>query len=212
MRLVTKHRPLVGCAFGDDDEVHPAVFLLHALFMRGFAAAGGDARGVNALLAEILLGEFGAGGSQLGSPRFTRIREANNDQLGVRIALESQGHVVAHALASIVEARSSNLGVAAVADLGRLWRRGRFLNVYGGGGAGASTLSVVCRAVDGITAGGEAGGVELGSRVGAGNLPGASRVAIGQRISVRIAGRGNNGHAFAGDNRIALWSAGNGRR
>src|SRR5271165_4225361 len=102
---------LVGCAFRHQHEVDSAVGLLRALLHGGFARAGGDPRGIDALLAQVLLGEIGTLLRQFRGLGFFLVRKADDDDLGVRVALQTQGHVVAHALASVVEAGCARLGV-----------------------------------------------------------------------------------------------------
>ena len=73
-----------------------------------------------------------------------------------------------------------------------------------GVGAGATVAAVVGRARDRVASSRKARGIELLGRAVAGNLAARCGVAVGQRIAVRIAGRGNNVHALAGNNRIAF--------
>jgi hypothetical protein len=43
---------LVGCTFRQEDELHAAIFFLRAFLLRSRTCAGGDARCVDALLAQ----------------------------------------------------------------------------------------------------------------------------------------------------------------
>src|SRR6476646_1680096 len=53
-------RWLVRRAFGDEDELNSAIFLLRALLRRGLTNARGAARSINALLSEVGLGQVSA--------------------------------------------------------------------------------------------------------------------------------------------------------
>src|ERR1700693_5959421 len=112
---------LVGCALRHDDEVDAAVGFFLPLFLGGFASAGGDARLIDALLDNVLLGEVSASLRQLGGLGLFAVCITDNDELCSRIILQAQSYVIAHALASIVKARGARFVVAAVAGLGRLW-------------------------------------------------------------------------------------------
>src|SRR5271163_4690099 len=203
--LFNAESALVGGAFGDKDEVHAAVVFLRA--RGGFTGASGNTRGVDALFAEILLGEFGAFGGELGVLGFLGIRKAHDYDLGIGIVLEAQGHVVADALAEVIEARRAGLGVTAIADLGGLWRRRRLLHVYVGGSIGVSAPAIADRALDGVASGLQAGRIKFNLRSAANDLATGGRVAIGERIAVRIAGdRGDTG-ALARHNRTAVRGA-----
>src|SRR5438045_5270906 len=96
---------LVGCALRHNDEVHATVGFFLALFRRGFAGPSGDARGVHTLLNDVFLGEIGACLSQFRGFGFTSIGKANDHQFGIRVVLQTESDVIAHALASIVKAR-----------------------------------------------------------------------------------------------------------
>src|SRR6202011_972937 len=82
-----------------------------------------------ALLAQVGLGQIRARGRQVGGLGFLGIGKTYDDQLGIGIVLQPQGHVVSHALAQIVEARGAWFGVPAVSYFGRLRRGWRLLQV-----------------------------------------------------------------------------------
>src|SRR5277367_6621336 len=205
--LFNAESALVGGAFGDKDEVHAAVVFLRA--RGGFTGASGNTRGVNALFAEILLGEFGAFGGELGVLGFLWIRKAHDYDLGIGIVLEAQGHVVADALAEVIEARRAGLGVTAIADLGGLWRRRRLLHVHVGRSIGVATPAIADRALHGVASWLQTGGIKLHMRSAADDLATGGGVAVAQRIAIGIAGRGGNGGALARHNRAAVGGAGN---
>src|SRR5208282_2969207 len=88
----------------------------------------------------------------------------------------------------------------------------RFLHVHGRLGVGAAATSIVRGAGDGVAARGQAGGIKLRGGGVAGNLAPRCRVAVGYRVAIRIRGAGIDGHAFAGDDRVAFGRAGDCRR
>src|SRR5260221_8298781 len=202
---------LVGCAFRHEDEVNAAVGLLRAFFGGSGPDACGDAGKIDLLLGEILLCAIGAGLGQFLGVGFLGIGVADDHQLGVGFALQAQGNVVANALASVVEAASTELGVTAVADLGSLRRRSRLLNVNRRGRTGTATAAVVGRACDRIISSRETRGIKLRGRAIPGNLAACGGVTVRQWIAVRTAGRRNKFYALAGDERGAFRRAGDDR-
>src|SRR5258708_39559021 len=138
---------LVGCAFRDQHEVDATVSLFLILFLRGLAGAGSNARSINALLDDVLLGQIGAGLRQLGGLRFFTIGVANDHQLCARIVLQAQSHVIANALAGIVEPRRACFVVAAIAGLGRLRRRRWLLPGNAGGSFGGTAPALPATAI-----------------------------------------------------------------
>src|SRR5215831_8062006 len=86
------------------------------------------------------------------------------------------------------------------------------LHVHIGGGAGAAAAAVIGRASHRVAARGNSGRVKRPGWTRTGDLSARSRIALGQRIAVRIARRGNDVHLFAGVDGAAFRRAGNDRR
>src|SRR5579864_1568391 len=77
---------------------------------------------------------------------------------------------------------------------------------------GGPASTVVDRALHGVTAGLQAGGIKLHVRAGAGDLPACGCVAIGQRIVVRIFSIAGDSGALTGEDGAALDEKAGGRR
>src|SRR6202790_2339402 len=203
---------LIRRAVRYEHELDAAVLLLRALLLRRFARPCRDARGVDALLAEVAFRQIRARRRQLGSLGLLGIGEAYDDQLGIRFVLQTQRNVVSHALAQIVKARGARLGVAAFAHLGRLRRRGRLLHIDIRRAVPLVAAFVGDTAFDGVAAGLQARGVKLRLRAVPADLAARSRIVVRQRQIVRATGRRRDRGALPRQDRTAIRSARDRRR
>src|SRR5207237_7745710 len=72
------------------------------------------------------------------------------------------------------------------------------------GSIGGAAAAVIGRALDGVSAGLQAGRIKLHVRAAASDLPAGGRVAISQRIVVRVAAIAGDSSVFTRENRAAL--------
>src|SRR6516225_7941333 len=200
---------LVGRTLRDDNEVHAAIGLFLAFLRRGFSGARRDPRSIHALFDHVLLGEVGAGLREFRGLGFLGIGIADDHQFGARIVGQTQGNVVAHALAGVVKPRGAGLVVAAIAGLRGLRRRRRLLHVHGGVRIGRAASAVAHRALHGVASGREPGRIKRGLGTIAGHLTTGRGVAVGQRIAIGIAGRRRDSGALAWHDRAVVGRARN---
>src|SRR5260221_172053 len=203
---------LVSCAFWHHHKVDATVGLFLILFLRGLAGPGGNARSIDALLDNVFLGQIGSGLRQLGGLWLLAIGVTDDYQFGAGIVLQTQRHVIANALAGIVESRRASFVVAAIAGLGRLWWRRRLLHIYAGGRIGSTAAAVADRAFYRVATRSQSGRVKLRLRTIAGHLAPSRRVTVGQRIAIGIARGCDDSGALTRHNRAAFGSTRDRRR
>ena len=145
--------------------------------------------------------------------RAARIRVPFKDQMGRRAILQillvigGQG-VQRAGLAGQQPARGLGFGGLRRRKVNAVQRELRFelfhlrwfLDLHVAGSVGGSPMSVIDRALHRVGAGLQAGGIELHVRTSSGNLTARSRIAVGQRVVVRVAAVASDCGALARKN------------